>query len=62
MEPQNFISWIVYSAIVLIIAGPVLVRLVRNVALGLKLRRRRKATHGPLLGVVYPQKTKGRNK
>jgi hypothetical protein len=40
----------------------VLVRLVRNVALGLKLRRRRKATHGPLLGVVYPQKTKGRNK
>jgi len=58
MDPQNFISWIVYSAIVLVIAGPVLVRLVRNIAVGLKLRRRRKATPGPLLGVVYPQHNK----
>jgi hypothetical protein len=58
MELQTFISWLGYSAIVLIIAGPVLVRLVRNIAVGLKLRRRRKATPGPLLGVVYPQTTK----
>lgn len=62
MELQTFISWLVYGAIVLVIAGPVLIRLVRNITLGLKLRRRRKATPGPLLGVVYPQKTKGRNK
>jgi len=58
MELQTLIAWLGYGAIVGIIAGPVLVRLIRNIAVGVKLRRRRKATPGPLLGVVYPEMTK----
>ncbi len=58
MELQTLVAWLGYGAIVGIIAGPVFVRLVRNIAVGVKLRRRRKATPGPLLGVVYPEMTK----
>jgi hypothetical protein len=50
--------WAAYIAIVLAIAGPVMVRLINNLSSIYKKRQRMKATPGPLLGVIYPETRK----
>jgi hypothetical protein len=58
MNIENILPWVAYLLIVAVIGGPVAFRLYNNLTAA---RRRRKATPGPLLGVVYPEnKKKGR--
>ena len=50
--------WIAYLTIVGLIAGPVLVRLTKNLIAIRKQRQHAKSIPGPLLGVVYPETKK----
>lgn len=58
MEVKEFISWIFVGAVFVLLVLPSLIKTIRNTVVGIKLRRRRKATPGPLLGVVYPKDIK----
>jgi hypothetical protein len=52
--------WVVYIVIVLAIAGPVVLRLTRNLFKIHRKQQHMRATPGPLLGVVYPKTRKKR--
>ena len=52
--------WLAYIAIVLAIAGPVVVKLTSNLFRIYRKRQQIKSTPGPLLGVVYPETRKKR--
>jgi hypothetical protein len=58
---NQVLLWTTYFAIVAVIAGPVLARLIRNLIQIHKQRKHMKSIPGPLLGVVYPE-TKKRKK
>lgn len=52
---MEILKWLFFIAVVLLVGGPAFIRIIRNIALGIKLRRRLKSVPGPLLGVVYPE-------
>ena len=58
MEIEKLVPALGFTIIVLILAGPAIRGVYRNIKEGRRLRRIRKATPGPLLGVVFPKDTK----
>ena len=58
MEIEKLVPALGFAIIVLILAGPAIRGIYHNVKEGRRLRRLRKATPGPLLGVVFPKDNK----
>jgi hypothetical protein len=58
MNIEKLVPLVGFVVIFLIIAWPAAKAIVINVREGRRLRRIRKVTPGPLLGVVYPQDKK----
>lgn len=58
MEMERLVPALGFTIIVLIIAGPAIRGIYRNIREGRRLRKLRQRTHGPLLGVVFPKDTK----
>ena len=58
MEIEKLIPALGFLLIVLILAAPAIKGIYHNVKEGRRLRRLRKATPGPLLGVVFPKDNK----
>lgn len=58
MDIEKLIPLVGFGIIALIIAYPAIQAIIGNIKEGRRLRRIRKATPGPLLGVVYPKDKK----
>lgn len=54
MDIERIIPAIGFSIIVLILSGPAIRGIYKNLKEARRLRKLRKATPGPLLGVVFP--------
>jgi len=58
MDIEKLIPALGFTIIVLILAGPAIRGIYANLKEGRRLRKIRKNTHGPLLGVVFPKDKK----
>lgn len=58
MDIEKLVPALGFTIIVLILAGPAIRGIYHNIKEGRRLRRIRKATPGPLLGVVLPKDDK----
>lgn len=58
MDIEKLIPLVGFVIIALIIAYPAIQAIIGNIKEGRRLRRIRKVTPGPLLGVVYPKDKK----
>lgn len=58
MDIEKLIPLVGFVIIALIIAYPAIQAIIGNIKEGRRLRRVRKVTPGPLLGVVYPKDKK----
>lgn len=58
MDIEKLVPALGFTIIVLILAGPAIRGVYHNIKEGRRLRRIRKATPGPLLGVVFPKDKK----
>jgi len=58
MEIEKLIPALGFTVIVLILAGPAIRGIYANLKEGRRLRKIRKNTPGPLLGVVFPKDKK----